>query len=369
MKLGQFEIKAEDGSARLGSLQTAHGSFSTPAFMPVGTQATVKGLTPRELKELGAEIILSNAYHLLVRPGSKLIEKLGGLHKFMNWDGPILTDSGGFQVFSLAKLNKVHEDGVSFRSHLDGAEINLTPERVIQVQQELGVDIMMVLDECLAHDATYEKVKTSWGKTLSWAKKSLAARTREQSLMFGIVQGGMFDDLRKQATLELSELNFDGFAVGGLSVGEGFEQMCQMASVCTEILPKDKPRYLMGVGTPKDIVTAVSMGVDMFDCVIPTRSARFGRLYVGVGYINIRNSKYREDSKPIEKDCDCYSCQNFSKAYISHLVHSNEMLGVQLASIHNLRFYQRLMRDIRVSISDGIFSEFKKKFSGKDYEE
>lgn len=369
MNLGQFDIYAKDGNARLGSLQTAHGVFNTPAFMPVGTQATVKGITPAQLKELGAEIILSNAYHLLVRPSSELIEKLGGLHKFMAWDGPILTDSGGFQVFSLAKLNKVHDDGVSFRSHLDGAEINLTPARVVQVQQQLGVDIMMVLDECLPHDANYEQVKISWGKTFSWAKKSLEARTREESLIFGIVQGGMFPELRKQAATELSELDFNGFAVGGLSVGEGFEKMCEMAGVCTEILPKTKPRYLMGVGTPKDIVSAVGMGVDMFDCVIPTRSARFGRIYAGTGYLNIRNSKFREDPEPLEADCDCYCCQNFSRAYISHLIHSGEMLGVQLASIHNLRFYQRLMQDIRKSISENKFSDIKKKFSNENNEE
>ena len=365
MELGEFKLISQDGNARLGQYQTHNGAFSTPAFMPVGTQASVKGVNPSELEGLGAEIILTNAYHLLLRPGSKLIEKLGGIHKFMNWKGPILSDSGGFQVFSLAKLNKVSDEGVVFRSHIDGKKIELTPEKVIQVQQELGVDIMMVLDECLASDASFEQVKKSWVKTYSWAKKSLESRTRAESLMFGIVQGGMFEELRKTAAKELIELDFNGYAVGGLSVGEGFSTMCDMVSVCTEILPKDKPRYLMGVGTPKDILSAVELGIDMFDCVIPTRSARFGRIYYKHGHFNIRNSRFRTDPEPLDRDCDCYCCKNFSKAYISHLIHSNEILGVQLASIHNLSFYQRLLKEIRLAIKENKFQEYKREFLGR----
>ncbi len=362
MELGEFKILNTDGLARTAKFSTHNGVFSTPAFMPVGTQASVKGVSPRELEDLGAEIVLTNAYHLLLRPGSKLVQELGGIHKFMNWKGPILSDSGGFQVFSLAKLNKVSDEGVVFRSHIDGKKIELTPQKVIQVQQELGVDIMMVLDECLAHDASFEEVRKSWTKTYAWAKKSLESRTKETSLMFGITQGGMFPELRKIAANELIQLGFDGYAIGGLSVGEGFDRMCEMVSVCTEILPKEKPRYLMGVGTPKDILHAVEQGVDMFDCVIPTRSARFGRIYYKRGYFNIKNARYRTDPEPLDEDCNCYCCKNFSRAYVSHLIHSKEILGSQLASIHNLSFYQRLLKEIRQAIEGNVFQEYKKDF-------
>ncbi len=362
MTIGNFEIIATDGLARTGRQATAHGEFETPAFMPVGTQGTVKAVNPRQLKELNAQIILSNTYHLHLRPGDEVIKNLGGLHQFMNWSGPILTDSGGYQVFSLAKLRKISADGVEFNSHIDGAKIFFTPEKVVQIQENLGVDIMMVLDECLAYPAEFALAQKSLDLTTSWAERSVKAKKREQSLIFGIVQGSMFAELRKQAAKRLIEIGFDGYAIGGLSVGEAPELMLEMVGVTTEVLPLDKIRYLMGVGTPRDIVQAVSLGIDLFDCVIPTRSARFGRLYVDQGYINIRNEKYRQDNTPILTDCDCYSCKNFTKAYIAHLIHCNEMLGLQLATIHNLRFYQRLMFRIRQAIKTKQFANFLKDF-------
>ena len=360
--VGTFTVQAKDGMARSGVLATAHGAFQTPAFMPVGTQGTVKGVTPRDLRESKAEIILTNTYHLHLRPGDDLIASQGGIHRFMGWDGPILSDSGGYQVFSLAKLREIRPEGVHFQSHIDGARVLFTPEKVIQIQENLGVDIMMVLDECLPHDATHEQTVVSWKLTLDWASRSLRARTNPKQLLFGIVQGAMFEDLRRAACEELSALAFDGLAIGGLSVGEGTSLMREMTEVCTSALPEDRPRYLMGVGTPFDIVESVQLGIDMFDCVIPTRSARFGRLYCGRSWINIRNEQYRSDSRPIEEDCDCYACKHFSRAYISHLTHAKEMLGAQLASLHNLRFYQRLMERIRDSISKGCYSEFARSF-------
>lgn len=363
--LGKFEIRARAGAARLGRLQTAHGVFETPAFMPVGTQATVKGVTPRELKELGAQIVLSNTYHLHLRPGDELIRSLGGLHKFMSWPGPILTDSGGYQVFSLAKLRKIRPDGVRFQSHLDGKEVFFTPEKVIGIQENLGVDIMMVLDECLPYTSTEDEARKSLELTLSWAARSQAARSRAECLAFGIVQGGMFPKLRLEAIERLKELNFNGYALGGLSVGEPIDLMLEMVALSAPEMPEDKPRYLMGVGTPRDIVQAVCLGIDMFDCVIPTRSARFGRLYVSDGFINIRNAQYRQQSRPIEEGCDCHACQNFSAAYISHLFHADEILGLELASLHNLRFYQRLMRDLRGAIETNRLEEFSRGFLAK----
>ena len=356
---GNFEILAQVGRARRGVFQTAHGRFETPAFMPVGTQGTVKAVTPTQLEELGAQIVLSNTYHLHLRPGDELIRDLGGLHKFMGWKGPILTDSGGYQVFSLAKLRKISESGVSFQSHLDGKTVLFTPERVVQIQENLGVDIMMVLDECLPYPATEEQAERSLDLTLRWAARSQLARTqRDKVLAFGIVQGGMYPELRVRAARALVEMQFDGYAIGGLSVGEPTELMEQMTDVATRELPEDRVRYLMGVGTPQDIVRSVRLGIDMFDCVIPTRSARFGRLYVGKGYINIRNQQYRADAAPIEEGCDCYACKNFSRAYVSHLIHSDEILEAQLASLHNLQFYQRLVARIRQEISEGTFAEF-----------
>lgn len=360
---GTFSINATAGRARRGVFHTAHGSFETPAFMPVGTQGTVKAVTPAQLQELGAQIVLSNTYHLHLRPGDELIRDLGGLHRFMGWSGPILTDSGGYQVFSLAKLRKITEQGVSFQSHLDGAPVLFTPERVVQIQENLGVDIMMVLDECLPYPATREEAEQSLALTLRWAERSQRARTqRERVLAFGIVQGGMYPELRQRAAAELVAMNFDGYAIGGLSVGEPTALMAEMTDVATRVLPEDRVRYLMGVGTPQDIVRSVGLGIDMFDCVIPTRSARFGRLYVGKGYINIRNKQYRADPLPIEEGCDCYACANFSRAYVSHLIHADEILGAQLASLHNLRFYQRLVAQIRHKISDGSFEAFAEDF-------
>lgn len=365
MTIGEFKIFETRNQARTGVLSTAHGDFQTPAFMPVGTQGTVKAVNPRQLKELGAEIILSNTYHLHLRPGDELIKSFGGLHRFMNWDGPILTDSGGFQVFSLSKLRKISDEGVQFNSHIDGKKIFFTPEKVVEIQENLGVDIMMVLDECLAYPAEFSDAQKSLDITTNWARRSVAAKKRNESLIFGIVQGGMFPELRKQAASRLIEIGFDGYAIGGLSVGESQDLMLEMVGITTEVLPKDHVRYLMGVGTPRDIVLAVSLGIDMFDCVIPTRSARFGRLYVEEGYINIRNERYRQDNTPIMPGCDCYSCQNFSKAYIAHLIHCNEMLGLELATIHNLRFYQHLMYRIREAIKTKQFDNFLKEFLAK----
>ena len=360
--VNSFNVNIAENLARTGVYQTTHGAFETPAFMPVGTQATVKGLGPKELKELGAQILLSNTYHLHLRPGDELIRDLGGLHKFMAWDGPILTDSGGYQVFSLAKLRKLSDEGVSFQSHLDGSKINLTPERVVEIQENLGVDIAMVLDECLAYPAEEAEARKSLELTMSWAKRSLAAKRSDSMSLFGIVQGGMFEHLRKEACERLVEIGFAGYAIGGLSVGEPINLMREMTELSCAVLPQNKVRYLMGVGTPTDLLESVALGVDMFDCVIPTRSARFGRLYTSEGYINIKNSEFRSDESPIEENCDCYTCQNFSKAYISHLTHAGEILAASLSSIHNLRFYQRLMENMRSAIKEQRFNEFAKDF-------
>lgn len=360
--IGKFELINKEEKARRGRLHTAHGPFETPAFMPVGTQGTVKGVQPRELKEIGAEIILANTYHLHLRPNDELIKELGGLHKFMAWDGPILTDSGGYQVFSLSKMRKISDEGVEFRSHIDGQKIFFTPEKVIKIQENLGVDIMMVLDECVAFPAEKRVVEDSLKITTSWAKRSREAKSSDQALMFGIVQGGMFPDLRQRAVNELLEIGFDSYAIGGLSVGEEQSLMLEMTDVSCSLLPEDRPRYLMGVGTPADLLKAVELGVDMFDCVIPTRSARFGRLFTKAGPINIRNTVHRNDDSVVEETCDCYTCENFSRAYISHLIHAKEVLAVNLASIHNLRFYQRLMADMRSAIIQNNFSEFKRSF-------
>ncbi len=357
--IGKIEIKHTDGVARTGVCHTAHGSFNTPAFMPVGTAATVKGVTPRDLKEIGAEIILANTYHLHLRPGDEQIKELGGLHKFMAWDGPILTDSGGFQVYSLNNLRKVTDEGVKFSSHLNGDKIFFTPEKVIQIQENLGVDIMMVLDECVGYPAEKKELVLALDRTLDWAKKSLAARTNPDAMMFGIVQGGFDRELRKQAVERTCELDFDGFALGGLSVGEPSELMHELFEQIAPLLPAEKPRYVMGVGYPIDIIHAVAAGVDMFDCVIPTRSARFGRLFTKKYYLNIKNTCFRKDERPIDIDCGCYTCKHFSRAYLSHLVHSKEALAVQLASIHNLWLYQELLRETREAIAQNRFAKYK----------
>ena len=359
---GRFELEVTRGSARKGRFYVRNGSFGTPAFMPVGTQASVKGVSPAELSALGTEIVLVNTYHLHLRPGDELIRDLGGIHTFMGWSGPILSDSGGYQVFSLAHLRSLSEAGVVFQSHIDGALVELSPERAVQIQENLGVDIMMVLDECPSHEIGFKEASLSLDRTLRWAERSQAARRRPEVLAFGIVQGGMHDALRRRGAEALVAMGFDGYAIGGLSVGEGRELMRRMTEVSLQHLPPDKPRYLMGVGTPLDIVESVQRGVDMFDCVIPTRSARFGRLYCGRGWINIRNAEFRTDSRPIEEQCDCYACKNFSRAYLSHLVHAQEMLGAQLASIHNLRYYSRLMAEIAKHIEQGTFEDFAARF-------
>ncbi len=363
--IGTFNISHREGNARRGTFYTRSGSFQTPAFMPVGTQGTVKGVTARELKEIEAEIVLSNTYHLHIRPGEELIKDLGDIHKFMAWEGPILTDSGGFQVFSLSGLRKISDEGVRFRSHLDGKEILFTPESAMKIQETLGVDIMMVLDECLNKEATHDQAKLSWDRTLLWAKRSLDAKARSDVLPFAIVQGGMYEDLREQSVRDLTELNFPGYAIGGLSVGEDKALMRKICSFTAPLLPEHKPRYLMGVGTPLDIVESVYAGVDMFDCVMPTRSGRFGRVFTMDGFFNIRNSKYRTDSRPLEEGCDCYCCKTYSRAYISHLNHAKEMLGSSLASLHNLRFYQRLVKLIRVKIENNEFSSFREECQTK----
>ena len=371
-KIGVFEILAKEGRARAGVFHTAHGAFQTPAFMPVGTQGTVKGVDPQRLEELGAEIVLANTYHLHLRPGDELIRDLGGLHKFMAWDGPILTDSGGFQVFSLAKLRTVTESGVTFQSHIDGSSVEFTPEKVVRIQENLGVDIMMVLDECLPYPCDKVQAAESLVRTLNWARAAKAAKVKKECLIFGIVQGGVYPDLRVQAAEGLKEIGFDGYAIGGVSVGEPTEAMREITDYSTRSLPEERVRYLMGVGTPTDIVCSVALGVDMFDCVMPTRSARFGRLFTsnreGESYINIRNTEFRTDSAPIDADCDCYTCRNFSRAYISHLIHSKEVLAVELASLHNLRFYQRLMSDIRTALCAGRFAVFMEEFLAKHRE-
>lgn len=362
MNIGEFKILATDGRARAGKLMTKHGAFATPAFMPVATQGTVKGVTPVQLREMGAEIVLSNTYHLHLRPGDEVIRELGGIHQFMGWDGPVLTDSGGFQIFSLTKLRKLDDDGVTFQSHIDGAQIRLTPERVVEIQENLGVDIMMVLDECPKFSFDEAQVRPAVDRTVAWAKRSREHRRSRDQLQFGICQGGGVQILRRECAERLCEIGFDGYAIGGVSVGEPVPAMREVTDICTAVLPGDRVRYLMGVGTPLDILESVALGVDMFDCVIPTRSARFGRLYTKTGPLNIRNSVCRNDKNPVDASCECYTCQNFSRAYLSHLVHAKEVLAVALLSIHNLHFYQNLMREIRGAVSGGRFVSYKRDF-------
>lgn len=354
--------KDERTGARAGIIHTPHGSFPTPIFMPVGTQASVKGVSPEELKDLGAGIILSNTYHLFLRPGMDLVREAGGLHKFMNWDRAILTDSGGFQVFSLGELRKITEEGVSFRSHIDGSKKFLSPEVSMQVQMALGSDIVMAFDECIPYPADFDYAKKSTERTTRWAKRCKAEMTAENQGLFGIVQGGMYPELRRQSVKELVELDFPGYAVGGLSVGEPKEMMYEMLSVSTEGLPTDKPRYLMGVGTPDCLVEGVMRGIDMFDCVFPTRVARNGTAMTWNGRLVMKNQEYTHDFRPIEEHCDCYACRNFSRAYIRHLVRANEIFGLRLLSLHNLRFLQRFMAELRQSILDDRFSEFRSEF-------
>jgi len=349
-----FTVIKKDATsgARLGRLITAHGVVETPAFMPVGTQATVKAMTPKDLKEIGCQIILGNTYHLYLRPGAELIRDLGGLHRFMSWDGPILTDSGGYQVFSLAAMRKISEEGVKFQSHLDGSSHLLTPEKVVEIQESLGSDIAMALDECIPPMATRAYVQASTERTIRWAERCLRARRRHDQLMFGIIQGGMFQDLRRECVETMSSLSFDGFATGGLGVGEGEEKLHSLGAFTAELLPEERPRHLMGVGRPEDILFAVRCGYDLFDCVIPTRNARNGTLFTSGGKLNIKRAEFANDSRPVDESCDCYPCRNFSRAYLRHLYMAGEILAAQLNSWHNLYFYHRLMERCRQAIQE-----------------
>lgn len=352
-----FTVLGTDRQARLGRITTRRGRVDTPAFMPVGTAATVKAVTPAQLKDVGARIILGNTYHLHLRPGEEVIRRLGGLHAFMGWDGPILTDSGGYQVFSLARFFRVLPEGVAFASHIDGGRHLLTPARAVEIQEALGSDIMMCLDECSPYPSPREKVEAAVVRTHRWAVESLEARESDAAL-FGIVQGGMDPDLREKSACGLAALPFDGFAVGGLSVGEGHDLMVHVLELTAGFLPQDRPRYLMGVGTPADIVDAVALGVDMFDCVLPTRNARNGMLFTSHGRLSIKQSRFREDPNPPDASCTCYTCRNFSRAYLRHLYMAGEILGSVLSTVHNLHFYLELMSGIRHSIRERRFHEF-----------
>ena len=351
----KFKVLKTCGRARAGLIQTEHGDIETPVFMPVGTQATVKAMTTDELKNIGVQILLSNTYHLFLRPGSKLIENLGGLHKFMNWDKPILTDSGGYQVFSLGDLRKVTQKGVFFQSHLDGSKIELTPEAAIEIQKELGADIIMCLDECTSYPSTVEETRSSLELSLSWAQRCQDVKLKNHQTLFGIVQGGMFPELREYAADRMKTLDFPGYAIGGLSVGEDKDTMYEMTRVTTGHLPEDKPRYLMGVGTPEDLMKAVSLGVDMFDCVLPTRHGRNGQLFTSQGSLVISHKEFKEDEKPIDSKCNCYVCKNYSRAYLRHLFMAREILASRLNTWHNLHFYMQLMKKIREAIMNGDF--------------
>ncbi len=359
-----FELIKEDASsnARLGRVTTPHGEFSTPVFMPVGTRASVKGLTPEELKEIGAEIILANTYHLYLRPGHDVIRELGGLHAFMHWDGPILTDSGGFQVFSLGKLRSITEEGVAFSSHLDGSRYVLTPEGAVDIQEALGSDIIMPLDECTPYPAERAYAQSSMEMTHRWALRCKGARTPGGPALFGIVQGGMYADLRKRSAEGLVEEGFEGYALGGLSVGEEKPLMQEMVEATVQFLPRNSPRYLMGVGTPEDLVFGVSRGIDMFDCVMPTRNARNGTLFTRRGKLVIKNARYERDPKPVDPQCGCYTCANYSRAYLRHLYMAEEILSSRLNTIHNLYYYTRLMEGMREAVAEDRFEGFKKDF-------
>lgn len=360
----EFEVRENDDSARCGQIYTQRGIVNTPAFIPVGTNATVKAMNQDELKDLGAEIILSNTYHLYLRPGHDVIKKLGGLHKFMNWQGPILTDSGGFQVFSLSSLRKINGDGVTFKSHLDGSMHFITPEMVMEIQAALGSDIVMAFDECIPYPASREYTLNSLELTTKWAKrcKEFGVRSSEfgvQQAIFGIVQGGVYSDLRKQSAEELIGMDFDGYAIGGLSVGEPKEIMYEMINYTAPLLPQDKPRYLMGIGDLMDVLGAVSAGIDMFDCVMPTRNARNGTLFTSKGRISIKREEFKTDPEPLDPDCGCYTCRNCSKAYLRHLFMNKEILSMRLNTLHNIHFYLDFFRKMREAIKNKKFEKFR----------
>ena len=352
-----------DIASRLGTITTSHGEISTPVFMPVGTQATVKTLSPEDLESIGVQIILSNTYHLFLRPGHELIRDFGGLHGFMNWKRPVLTDSGGFQVFSLADLRKVTDEGVTFQSHIDGgAKHFITPEYAVEIQEALGADIIMAFDECIPYPATKDYAQESLDRTHRWAQRCRDAKKDTGQALFGIVQGGMYADLREHSARTLVDIGFDGYAIGGLSVGETKPLMYEMLEAVVPHLPQDQPRYLMGVGTPEDLLEGVDRGIDMFDCVMPTRNARNGTFFTSFGKLSIRNSRYERDGNPLDPVCRCYTCRTFTRAYLRHLFNAGEVLALRLGTIHNLFFYLDLMREIRSSIEQDRFKEFKKEF-------
>jgi queuine tRNA-ribosyltransferase len=359
-----FQVLHQDNGcrARAGRLTTPHGEIQTPIFMPVGTNASVKAMRPENLKDAGAQIILANTYHLYLRPGHRLVEKMGGLHRFMSWDRPILTDSGGFQVYSLTELRKITEEGVKFRSHIDGSMHLLTPELSIKVQESLGADVIMCFDECPPAAADRDYVERSLAMTTRWARRCKDAHTRQDQLLFGIVQGGRFSDLRQRSLHELQEIGFDGYALGGLSVGEEKQVMHEVMDACSEQLPADHPRYIMGIGTPEDLVEAVWRGYDMFDCVMPTRNARNGMLFTSQGRVNIKRKQYEEDQGPLDPTCDCYVCKNYSRAYLRHLFRTGEILASMLNTHHNIAWYLSLMARMREAIKQDQFELFRKEF-------
>jgi len=356
-----FSVNKTDGKARRGQISFPRGTIETPAFMPVGTYGTVKGMLPRDIEATGAEIILGNTFHLMLRPGTEVVQKHGGLHKFMHWDKPILTDSGGFQVFSLGELRKITEEGVSFRSPIDGSKVFLDPERSMQVQRELGSNIVMAFDECTPYPATEQQARQSMELSMRWAERSLSAHGDNPNALFGIIQGGMYKDLRMESLARLTETGFDGYAIGGLSVGEPKEEMQAVLDYLPDAMPADRPRYLMGVGKPEDLIYAVLSGVYMFDCVMPTRNARNGHLFTSQGVIKIRNAVHRDDTSTLDPECSCYTCENFSRSYLYHLDKTGEILGSQLNTIHNLTYYQTLMSQLREAIEQGNLKDTAKK--------
>lgn len=361
----KFEVLKTDGHARLGRMELNHGVVETPIFMPVGTYGAVKAMSPYDLHQANAQIILGNTFHLWLRPGMDIISKFGGLHKFNGWDKPILTDSGGFQVFSLGKLRKIKEEGVYFQNPIDGSKLFLSPEKSMEIQTVLNSDIAMIFDECTPYPADYQTARESMEMSLRWAERSRNAFDEYQNpnALFGIVQGGMYNDLRQRSLTELMKIGFDGIAIGGLSVGEPKEEMNRMLDEMKDMLPADKPHYLMGVGTPEDLVYGVSKGIDMFDCVMPTRNARNGWLFTRFGDVKIKNAKYKDDTRPLDESCSCYTCQNFSRAYLHHLFKIGEILGSHLNTVHNIHYYLELMQEIRQAIAEGKFSEFQIQFA------
>jgi queuine tRNA-ribosyltransferase len=365
----QFKVSATSGRARRGELDFPRGKVQTPAFMPVGTYGTVKGMLPRDIEDIGAEIILGNTFHLMLRPGTEVVKKHGDLHDFIQWKGPILTDSGGFQVFSLGDMRKISEKGVEFKSPIDGNPVFIDPEKSMQVQRDLGSDVVMIFDECTPYPATEKQANDSMQLSLRWAERSKKAHGDNPSALFGIVQGGMYESLRDESMAGLEEIGFDGYAIGGLSVGEPKEDMVRILEHLGDKMPADKPRYLMGVGKPADLVEAVLRGIDMFDCVMPTRNARNGHLFTSTGVVKIRNAVHRGDTSPLDAECDCYTCQNFTRGYLHHLDKCGEILGAQLNTIHNLRYYQNLMQGLRDAIENANLDEFVNEFYRKQGQE